>query len=142
RAWFLASYARDAKSRVERAADLPALDTVRKAMEQALGVSFEDRKDPDKGVRFFRSTLVQTLFYGVFSAWVLWHRAGPKPGERFDWEKAAKYLRVPVLRKLFHELADPGKLQDWKLDEVLGWAGDVLNRVDRPRFFQKFNDAE
>jgi len=141
-AWFLASYAREAKARIERASDLPALDTVRKALEQALGVSFEDPKDPDKGMRFFRSTLVQTLFYGVFSAWVLWHRSSPKPKERFDWDRAARYLRVPVLRKLFHELADPGKLQDWKLDEVLGWAGDVLNRVVREEFFKRFHDAE
>jgi hypothetical protein len=141
-AWFLASYAREAKHRVEQAADLPALETVRKALEQALGVSFEDRRDPDKGLRFFRSTLVQTLFYGVFSAWVLWHRGGPRRNERFDWEKSARYLKVPVLRKLFHELAEPGRLEEWKLDEVLGWAGDVLNRVDRARFFEKFNDAE
>lgn len=141
-AWFLASYARDAKSRVERSTGLPALAGVRTALEQTLGISFEDAKDPEKGARFFRSTLVQTLFYGVFSAWVLWHHAGTKPGERFDWEKSAKYLRVPVLRKLFHELADPGNLQEWKLDEVLGWTGDVLVRVDRAQFFSKFPEAE
>ncbi|MEJ7666751.1 MAG: hypothetical protein WKG07_48205 [Hymenobacter sp.] len=27
-----------------------------------------------RGARFLRATVVQTLFYGVFSAWVLWHR--------------------------------------------------------------------
>ena len=66
-AWFLASYARDALQRVESAGDLPALANVRSSLEQALGVTF----DEDKGEHFFRSTLVQTLFYGVFSAWVL-----------------------------------------------------------------------
>ena len=139
-AWFLASYARDAKSRMERAGDVPALINVQKALEQALGLSFETAKR-EEGERFFRSTLVQTLFYGVFSAWVLWHRGNPKPKERFDWEKAAKFLRVPVLRKLFHELAEPGKLEEWKLDEVLGWAGEVLNRVERLAFFNKFEDT-
>ncbi len=39
-AWFLASYARDARARVEGAA-LPALDALRSALEQALGVKFE-----------------------------------------------------------------------------------------------------
>jgi hypothetical protein len=141
-AWFLASYAREAKARVERASGLPALDGVRKAMEQALGVSFAEKHDPEKGVRFFRSTLVQTLFYGIFSAWVLWHKTNPRPKARFDWEKAAKFLRVPIIRKLFHELTEPGKLEEWKLDEVLGWAGDVLNRTDRQAFFSTFNDAE
>ena len=71
-AWLLASYARDGLARVEAAGDAPSLEAVRKALEEALGVRFEGVK----GARFFRSTLVQTLFYGVFSAWVLWARAG------------------------------------------------------------------
>ena len=71
-AWLLASYARDGLARVEAAGDAPSLEAVRKALEEALGVRFEG----EKGARFFRSTLVQTLFYGVFSAWVLWARGG------------------------------------------------------------------
>ena len=64
----LASYARDGLSRVETAGDgAPSLAAVRAALEEALGVRFTG----DKGTRFFYSTLVQTLFYGVFSAWVL-----------------------------------------------------------------------
>jgi hypothetical protein len=136
-AWFLASYARDAKARMA-IAELPALATVRQAIEEALGLRFEG----EKGDHFFRSTLVQTLFYGVFSAWVLWHRTHPKARERFDWEKSAKYLHVPILRKLFHELAEPGKLEEWNLAEVLDWTAGVLNRVDRASFFAKFQDAE
>ena len=73
-AWLLASYARDGLARVEAAADAPSLKAVRSALEEALGVHF----DGEKGARFFHSTLVQTLFYGVFSAWVLWARAGSK----------------------------------------------------------------
>jgi REP element-mobilizing transposase RayT len=69
-AWFLASYARTAKSRVESHKDLPALAAVRNALEEALGMEFTG----EKGEHFFRSTLIQTIFYGVFSAWVLWHR--------------------------------------------------------------------
>ncbi len=68
-AWFLASYARDAKARIEHS-DISALETIRKALEDSLGIKFEG----EKGEKFFRSTLVQTLFYGVFSAWVLWHK--------------------------------------------------------------------
>ncbi|MDE0435928.1 MAG: DNA methyltransferase, partial [Bryobacterales bacterium] len=69
-AWLLASYARDGLARVEAAGDAPSLTAVRSALEEALGVRFEG----EKGARFFHSTLVQTLFYGVFSAWVLWAR--------------------------------------------------------------------
>ncbi|MCC8999488.1 MAG: DNA methyltransferase, partial [Candidatus Contendobacter sp.] len=63
-AWFLGSYAREARARVEQHANLPALTAVREALQQALGITFE----ADRGARFFQSTLVQTLFYGVFAA--------------------------------------------------------------------------
>jgi hypothetical protein len=120
------------------AADLPALNTVRAALQQALGMTFEG----DKGEHFFRSTLVQTLFYGVFSAWVLWHRSHAGRRQRFDWDQASRYLHVPILRKLCRELADPFQLNEWKLAEVLDWTAGVLNRVDRAAFFAKFRDAE
>jgi hypothetical protein len=63
-AWFLASYARDARGRVEHSAAHTPMATVRKALEDALGLKVTDAK----GEHFFQSTLVQTLFYGVF-AW-------------------------------------------------------------------------
>jgi hypothetical protein len=53
-AWFLASYARDALVRVERQKTLPALQSVRSALEEALGMKFT----AEKGEHFFRSTLV------------------------------------------------------------------------------------
>lgn len=66
-AGFLASYAREALAKVEARSKLRELDEVRSALEEALGLKFTG----DKGEHFFRSTLVQTLFYGLFSAWVL-----------------------------------------------------------------------
>ena len=133
-AWFLASYARDARIRIEQQPDLPSLAAVRTALEEALGLKFQDVK----GEHFFRSTLVQTLFYGIFSAWVLWHREDPLRKDRFDWGTASRYLRVPVLRKLFYQVADPNQLDELKLSEVLDWAVTVLNRVDRKSFFTAF----
>ena len=67
----LASHARDARVRVRRAGDATAVAAVREALEEALGIRFED----ERGAEFFRSTLVQTLFYGVFAAWVQWSRS-------------------------------------------------------------------
>lgn len=135
-AWFLASYARDAKARIE-GAGLGALKVIRDALEEALGVKFEG----EKGERFFRSTLVQTLFYGVFSAWVLWHKQNPKKKE-FDWYASARYLRVPILRKLFHLISEPGQMDELQLSETLDWAAAVLNRVNRAAFFASFNEGE
>ncbi len=137
-AWLLASYARDGLARVEAAGDAPSLKAVRSAMEEALGVRFEG----DKGARFFNSTLVQTLFYGVFSAWVLWARQTPAPAGRFDWRTAVWHLRAPVLRALFQQLSDPGRLQPLGLVEVLDWTAAALDRVDRPAFFARFAEGE
>ena len=137
-AWLLASYARDGLARVEAAGDAPQLKAVRSALEEALGVRFEGQR----GERFFCSTLVQTLFYGVFSAWVLWARQIPRPRGRFNWREAVWHLRAPVLRALFHQLSGPGRLQPLGLVEVLDWTAAALDRVDRPAFFARFNEGE
>ena len=148
-AWLLASYARDGLARVEAADDASALAVVRQALEDALGVRFEG----EKGARFFRSTLVQTLFYGVFSAWVLWARAGAGSDDgslfsssggtgKFSWREAVWHLRAPVLRALFQQLSDPGRLQPLGLVEVLDWTAAALDRVDQPAFFARFHTGE
>ena len=148
-AWLLASYARDGLARVEAAGDTPSLKAVRSALEEALGVHFEGKK----GVHFFHSTLVQTLFYGVFSAWVLWARAATKSDTmplfaggygttQFNWHEAVWHLRSPVLQALFQQLSDPGRLQPLGLVEVLDWTAASLDRVDRPAFFARFNEGE
>ena len=134
----LASYARDGLARVEAAGDTASLDAVRSALEESLGVRFEG----DKGAEFFRSTLVQTLFYGVFSAWVLWARQTPSPAGGFNWHESVWHLRSPLLRALFQQLSDPGRLQPLGLVEVLDWTAAALNRVDRKAFFAKFDEGE
>ena len=143
-AWFLASYARDAKARIEAKArasggELPALANVRNALEQSLGIKFEG----EKGEHFFRSTLVQTLFYGVFSAWVLWSKKHlpTERSARFNWHEAAWSLHVPMIRALFEQVATPSQLGPLGLAEVLDWTGAVLSRVDRAAFFERFNEA-
>ena len=137
-AWLLASHARDALARVEAAGDAPSLEAVRAALEEALGVRFEG----ERGARFFRSTLVQTLFYGVFSAWVLWARQTPLTGKAFNWREAVWHLRAPVMQALFQQLSQPGRLQPLGLVEVLDWTSAALDRVDCDAFFARFNEGE
>ena len=137
-AWLLASYARDGLARVEAASDAETLTMVRTALEDALGVRFEGAK----GARFFHSTLVQTLFYGIFSAWVLWARQSQRPTDRFDWRTSVWHLRAPVLAALFQQVSQPGQLQPLGLVEVLDWTAAALDRVDRDAFFSRFNEGE
>ena len=134
-AWLLASYARDGLARVEAAGDTSSLDAVRSALEESLGVHFED----ERGTRFFHSTMVQTLFYGVFSAWVLWARA-QKRTDKFAWLEAVRQLRAPVLRELFHRLSE--YLETLDLKEVLASTTAALDRVNHDAFFARFHERE
>lgn len=136
-AWFLASYARETKARIEMR-DLPSLSGLREALEKSLGLKFEGQK----GERFFRSTLVQTLFYGVFSAWILWYKQNPASSSNahFDWKGTAWLLRVPMVKELFDQIATPSRLGELDLVEVLDWTEAVLNRIDKQEFFKRFEE--
>jgi hypothetical protein len=134
-ALYLASYAREARARIE-IAPMGTLEPVKNALSEALGVRFEG----EKGVHFFQSTLIQTLFYGIFSAWVLWHEEHSKTTDRFQWRLSAQYLGLPILRTLFVQLAgDPKKVRALDLEEVLDWTEDCLARVDRASFFARYD---
>ena len=132
----LASYARDALARVGDAEAERSLERIQQALERALGMHFEG----DDGAGFFRSTLVQTLFYGVFAAWVLWARSGR--AERFRWRDTVEYLQVPVLGVLFHQLTDRGTLRRLNLVDVLDWTEAALERVDADAFLAGFEQGE
>lgn len=154
-AWFLASYAREARARLDRLAGQPgglaALAGLRDALETTLGARFRG----ERGERFFRATVVQTLFYGVFSAWTLWHREQTEHEARgwkdehgrdtgpaeFRWRFSVDYLHVPVLAELFHQLTGP-KVRQLGLTDLLDRTERLLARVRRARFFARFRDAE
>jgi predicted helicase len=133
-AWFIASYARDAIKTLEDKAN-DALDPLRRSLETALGVHFEG----DEGEHFFKSTLVQTLFYGMFSAWVVHARKNPSP---FNWMTAAFTLTVPMVKVLFEEIAKPSRLEALDLMPVMERAAGALNRVNQTAFFKSFDSGE
>jgi hypothetical protein len=139
-AWFLASYARDALARIDAGGgpDHASLERLRNTLQEALGLRF----DGDKGEHFFRSTLIQTLFYGLFSAWVLWCRQHQDSESRkgFSAQGAAWHLKLPVLRALFEEVNRPGTLNPLRLGEVMEWAANTLCRVDDKAFFSQFKE--
>ena len=137
----LASYARDGLARVEASGDASSLAAVRSALEEALGVRFEG----ERGAAFFRSTLVQTLFYGVFSAWVLWARqnhGSGRPAVRLARNLRLAPARPHHARPCFGRLTSPVQLQSLDLVEVLDWTAAALDRVDREAFFARFNEGE
>ena len=136
-ALLLASYARDMNARLERQ-NLEELTPIRESLEGALGISFQGVN----GAHFFRSTVVQTLFYGMFSAWVLQKRdIGRRSSEAdFDWRLAGWHLKIPAIQTLFHEFSGPGHVTRLGLVEVLDWTGEMLNRIDADQFFARFSE--
>lgn len=116
-AWILASYAKEALGRLE-GAELQSLDDLKEAFEASLGIEFSD----EKGDRFFKSALVQTLFYGVFSAWILWDRNKPA-GQTFEWRTSAWYLQVPEGARWPEERHD--LLDCWLLAGDCARGGDI-----------------
>ena len=113
------------------------MKSVRSALEASLGLKFEQ----DKGEHFFRSTLVQTIFYGLFSAWVLWSK---KPSHTesdvFNWHDALWELKVPVMQALFGQIVTPAHIGPLEFEDILNWAAATLNRVDSASFFSAFEE--
>ncbi|MGD9790230.1 MAG: type ISP restriction/modification enzyme [Phycisphaerales bacterium] len=132
----LARHAREAKRRLGRHS-IDDLKPLQDAFERALGLTFTD----EQGMRFFRSSLVQTLFYGLFSAWMLWKAALPKGRKppAFDWRQASDHLDLPLIANLFEEVAKPRRLKDLDLREPVEWAAGSLNRVNHAEFFAAFD---
>ncbi len=140
----LAAYARESLARIDDAlafvgtAHEPlrqALDTIRVTLESSLGLAFEG----SKGDRLFRASLVQTLFYALFAAWLLWHEEAPGRQDRFSWRMIPWHLRLPLLRALLDQLEPPEISKPGGLEEVLDWASRALSRVDRAQFFAQFD---
>jgi len=132
----LARHAREAKRRLGRHS-IDDLKPLQDAFERTLGLTFTD----EQGMRFFRSSLVQTLFYGLFSAWMLWKAALPKGTKPppFDWRTASDHLDLPLIANLFEEVAKPRRLKDLDLREPMEWAAASLNRVNHAEFFASFD---
>lgn len=99
---------------------------------KALGVTFEG----EDGEEFFRSSLIQTVFYGLFAGWTLWLRSGSK--DPFRWESLADHLQIPFLAELYYEFQHPRRIQELGLRPHLDLATETLHRVDTKAFFLRF----
>ena len=127
----LASQARRAK------AELPdkftdAIQGLLDDFGKALGITFVG----DEGEEFFRSSLVQTAFYGLFAGWALWHQTGEQ--KPFRWEDLSDYLKIPFLGELFFEFQHPRRIRELNLRKHLDIATETLHRVHPGLFFQRF----
>lgn len=97
----------------------------------ALGITFEG----EEGEEFFRSSLIQTVYYGLFAGWLLWlQNRNSAVSSKFTWDRVPEYLRIPFIGELFHELQHPTRIRELGLREHLDLATEALSRVDQSAF--------
>lgn len=125
----LARQARDAKAELPE--DLKPVKPLLDDYRQALGLVFDI--DDEKGARFFRSSLVQSIFYALFAAWILWDKEAPADAV-FEVEDAHRYLPIPFLDALLHDIRHPTRMKHLGLGPHLVRAIKTFNRIDRPLF--------
>ena len=132
----LAVYARRARADLSTA-DIGRLDTLRDELERALGIEFVGTR----GTRFFIATVVQTVFYGLFSAWAQWSRDPDVDANAtsFEWRRAGDYLRVPVLQDIFDEVTKSGNVRALGIEDHLDRATEVFKRVHQGELFSRFD---
>ena len=125
----LAWQARDAKAALPD--DLKPVKPLLDDYRQALGLAFDI--DDEKGVRFFRSSLVQSIFYALFAAWILWDKEAAADAA-FEVDDAHEYLPIPFLDALLRDIRHPARMKHLGLDAHLTRAIKTFNRIDRPLF--------
>lgn len=125
----LAWQARDAKAAMPD--DLKPVKPLLEDYRQALGLAFDI--DDEKGARFFRSSLVQSIFYALFAAWILWDKEAAADAA-FEVDHAHQYLPIPFLAALLHDIRHPARMKHLGLDAHLAKAIKTFNRVDRALF--------
>ena len=125
----LARQARDAKDALPD--DLKPVKPLLDDYRQALGLAFDI--DDEKGAHFFRSSLVQSIFYAIFAACIFWDKVAAE-NLAFEVEHAHQYLPIPFLDALLHDIRHPARMKHLGLDGHLARAIRTLNRVDRPLF--------
>lgn len=132
----LAHYARCAKDMLSHHS-IEDLQPLKDTMKSSLGVEFSN----EEGEAFFRSSLIQTIFYGLFAGWIIWLQEKPRANsECFRFKDVEDYLHLRVINALFTEITKPYHLKKLNLRDAIKWAEDALNRVDKNEFFKTFED--
>ena len=146
----LASYAREGLMRLNTSDLEPESSKLSEELGKLIGVDFSG----ESGSQFFRSTLIQTLIYGVFSAWVLWSGQEESSGSEsvspthhhagdFTWRAAADHLHAPALSDLFNYISQRKRLDNLgRLGDILDWTQETLMRVDTDRFFSRITHKD
>lgn len=124
---FLAYHAREMRDSINgsrRATTL--LAPLHHAFETGLGI--------DVPTDLLVPTVVQTLVYGLFAAWL-----DVNDPQDFDWMDSAYELKVPVFAEVLHAALSPGLVTRARLHHHLDAVARALMWVDREPFVSRFD---
>lgn len=98
---------------------------------------FESGLGTELDREFFVPTVVQTLTYGMFAAWL----TSEEPPNEFDWQSAAYQVEVPLFADVLHASLRPKLIKKCNLLPHLGAIAAVLRRVDRDAFTARLDNG-
>lgn len=126
-AGLLAYHARRMRDAINGAGDPEEMmDSLRSALNNGLQI--------DLSGEHLVPTVVQTLVYGVFAAWL----ETDEP-EHFDWMQASYRSTVPVFAEILHEALRPSLLRQCDLLPHLKNVESVLHWTNRATFTDQFD---
>lgn len=124
---FLAFHGRHMRESIKMSGDpVVLLGPIRRALSDGLQIELT----PELLV----ATVVQTLVYGLFAAWL----DDPNPSD-FDWMESAYRLDVPVFADVLYATLRPALLRQCNLKQHLDAVARVLMWVDRDAFTEQFD---
>lgn len=126
----LALYARSTLEKLN-SDESESFHDLQEILENGIGSKFEMKN----AEVVFRSTLVQTIFYGLFSAWVRNGKNG-----KFDWRSAQHDIPVPVIQGIFEQLTMARRMKDLGLESIFNRTTETLNRIEREKFLKLFKE--
>lgn len=100
---------------------------------EAVQSSLRDGLEMELDERFLVPTVVQTLLYGLFAAWL----DCPDPQD-FEWVSASYTLAMPVYADMVHAILTPKFVRQCNLVPHLADAARVLSWVNRDAFVTAF----
>ncbi len=98
---------------------------------------FESGLGTELDREFFVPSVVQTLTYGMFAAWL----TSEDSADEFDWQSAAYQVEVPLFADVLHASLRPKLIRKCNLLPRLGAIAAVLRRVDRDAFTDQIGDG-
>lgn len=125
----LAYHARNMRDAISKAGDPnEMLFTLRTALNEGLQIDLEGEH--------LVPTVVQTLIYGAFAAWL-----ETDDLDKFGWMQSSYRLTVPVFAEILHQALRPQVLRQCDLTPHLENVERVLRWTDRDAFTKAFDGA-